>query len=104
MSHTGLLLKPYISSHRSVTISLHELLQPGAGAREGGLCERPAGAAPRAHTGLLLNPYMSSSSLELEPEEEVYVRDLLEQHLELIQVWLILSSVCSKVTQVCYSR
>ena len=36
---------------------------------------------------------MSSSSLELEPEEEVYVRDLVEKHLELIQVWLILSSV-----------
>ena len=36
---------------------------------------------------------MSSSSLELEPEEDVYVRDLLEQHLELTQVWLILSSV-----------
>ena len=53
-----------------------ELLRPGAGARGGGLCERPAGAAPGAHTGLLLNPYMSSSNLELEPEEEAYVRDL----------------------------
>ena len=28
----------------------------------------------------------SSSDLELEPEEEAYVRDLLEQHLELTQV------------------
>ena len=28
----------------------------------------------------------SGSSVELEPEEETYVRDLLEKHLELTQV------------------
>ena len=37
----------------------------------------------------------SSSDLELEPEEEAYVRDLLEQHLELTQVCYLLNPFMS---------